>query len=83
MSDETEVLLFPVARWDFGPLPSMGMVTIRPHFLVSPMQRLEEAQPSRYYALTTVQVRALIHDLQKALATLESHAESADGYQKH
>lgn len=83
MSNNEEIPIFPVARWDFGPVPSLGLITIRPHFLSGPMQAMEQAQASRFYALTKSQARELIEDLQKALQKLETHGESAAGHQKH
>ncbi|WP_161800438.1 MULTISPECIES: bssS family protein [Achromobacter] len=66
--------LFPVASWTAGPVPQLGLAVIKFDFLTNPMQRPEEANPGRHYALTPAQLRDLIEQMQSALQKLESGA---------
>lgn len=81
--DENDVALFPVAGWEIGPIPSLGLVMIQPHFLTHPMQRPEEANAGRRYALTPLQARELSDALQRALAKLESAGPPTGSGPKH
>lgn len=81
MSDE--IPLFPVAKLTVGPVPRMGLVVIRPDFLTTLMQRPEEAQQGRTYALTPVQARYLAEQIQKSLVTLETSAPPDGGSPRH
>ena len=71
MKKEDDIPLFPVASWQLGPVPSLGIVTFRPNFLTNLSQRPDEANEGRYYALTPVQVQGLIQDLSAALEKLQ------------
>ena len=77
-----DIKIFPVANWRVGPIPSMGIITICPSFLTHSMQGPEEANPGRYYALTPIQARDLIADLQKALAQIPA-ASTPPGGPRH
>ncbi len=68
---ETEIPLYPVASWKIGPVYIHGLVTFCPAFLDAPGQDPDNAHHGRHYALTPVQVRDLISELQKALHALE------------
>ena len=81
MNEETPI--FPIASWEAGAVPALGVFIFRPHFLSSPMQPVEQAKPSRHYALTAAQLRALILEMQKALPKLESGAAPAPGIPRH
>lgn len=81
MSENTPV--FPVTEWLIGPVPSLGLVIFRPHFLSHSMQPVSEAQPSRHYALTPQQARDLIADIQSALGKLESAGFEAAPGERH
>jgi hypothetical protein len=78
-----DIPIFPVSAWDLGPAPSMDLVTFRPHFLSHPQQTPDEAQISRFYALTPVQARALVDDLQRALHVLENGVSPKRGGPTH
>lgn len=78
MSTE-QIPVFPIARYDIGPLPAHQMIAFRPHYLSHLSQRPDEAVPSRYYALTAAQALAMIEDLQKAVQTLASSGSSGQG----
>ncbi|WP_175133466.1 bssS family protein [Achromobacter xylosoxidans] len=75
--------LFPVANWTAGPVPQLGLAVIKFDFLTNPMQRPEEANPGRHYALTPAQLRDLIEQMQSALRTLETSATPAPPGQTH
>lgn len=75
---ENEIPLFPVASWKIGPVYIHGLIAFCPDFLDGPGQNPDEAHQGRHYALTPVQVRALISDLQKQLQKLEK-SESQGG----
>lgn len=64
--------LFPVARWTAGPVPQLGLAVIKFDFLTNPMQRPDEANPGRHYALTPAQLRELIEQMHSALHVLET-----------
>ena len=64
--------LFPVASITTGPVPSLDLVTIRFDFLTHSMQRPEEANLGRHYALTPSQARELAAQMEKALRILET-----------
>jgi Lon protease-like protein len=81
MSDE--IPLFPVTEWLIGPVLPLNLVIFRPRFLSHSMQSMEEAQPSRHYALTPQQARDLIGDIQKALEKLDNSATPAQPGHRH
>lgn len=81
--DKDDVPLFPVAGWEIGPLPSLGVVMIQPHFLTHPMQRPEEANSGRRYVLTPQQALELAGAIQRALQKLESNGPPGAPGPKH
>lgn len=72
-----DIPVFPVARFDFGAVPHLGAFMLRAHYLSSPMQRPQDAQPDRYYALTAVQCRELAQALLQGAQILEKTPEQA------
>ncbi len=72
MSDEKNESVYPIANWDMGPIVEHGVIVFRPHYITSPGQSLEEAQISRYYAMTLSQAQELKGALENAIAMLES-----------
>jgi len=64
--------LFPVAQLTVGPVPRLGLVVIRPDFLTTLMDRPQDAQQGRTYALTPLQAQHLVQQIQSALATLQN-----------
>lgn len=83
MQGENEIPLYPVASWQIGPVYIHGIVTFRPNFLDAPNQNPDDAHYGRHYALTPVQVRDLISDLQKALHNLEKSETQGQTKQTH
>ncbi|VAW73076.1 hypothetical protein MNBD_GAMMA10-469 [hydrothermal vent metagenome] len=71
MSDETDEAIYPIANWDIGPIEAHKLVVFRPHFISSPEQTTEDAQISRYYAMTIEQAKELRLALVSAIAVLE------------
>lgn len=71
MSDEQNENIYPVANWDIGPLEQHQLVVFRPHFISSPEQTAEDAEMSRYYALTLTQAKELKEALETSIAALE------------
>jgi len=71
MSDQENENIYPVANWDVGPIEAHQLVVFRPHFISSPGQTAEDAQVSRYYALTIEQAKELRLALESAIAVLE------------
>lgn len=69
--ENEEISVFPVTRWDAGPIPAMGFFMWRPHYIASPMQSIDSATPSRFYALTPMQLRALAQTMLEAADLLE------------
>jgi len=72
MTGEDNENIFPVANWDIGPIEDHQLVVFRPHFISSPGQSAEEAEISRYYALTLAQAKELKLSLENAIHALES-----------
>ena len=68
---QQDIPLFPVAAVTVGPVPRMGLVVMRPDFLTTLMDKPEDAQHGRTYAMTPVQVRDLVQLLQSALRKLD------------
>ncbi len=71
MSDEENENIYPIANWDVGPIEQHKLVVFRPHFISSPDQAAEEAEVSRYYAMTIEQAKELRLALESAIAVLE------------
>jgi hypothetical protein len=67
-----DIPTFPVTAWEVRSVPSYDLVIVKFAFLVHSLQRMEEANPGRNYALTRTQLRELIPVLQSALQRLES-----------
>jgi biofilm regulator BssS len=72
MSNEENENVYPVANWDIGPIPQHKLVVFRPHYISSADQTAEDAEISRYYALTLPQAKELQSALQVAIEELES-----------
>jgi len=72
MSDEENEKIYPVANWDMGPIEEHRLVVFRPHFISSPGQSAEDAEISRYYALTIQQAKELKLALENAIGVLDS-----------
>ncbi|MFC3336923.1 hypothetical protein [Paracandidimonas soli] len=79
----SDISLFPVAGWAVGPIPKLGLATIKFDFLTHPLQKPEEANEGRYYALTPAQLRELIQKMQSALERLENSPEQAPEGPRH
>ncbi len=71
MAEQENENIYPIANWDVGPIEEHGLVVFRPHFISSPEQTAEDAQVSRYYAMTIEQARELRLALESAIAVLE------------
>jgi len=71
MSEQDNENIYPIANWDVGPIEDHKLVVFRPHFISSPGQTAEEAEISRYYAMTIEQARELRLALESAIAVLE------------
>ena len=83
MKSKEEIPVFPVTQLVVGPVPRMGFIVMRPDFLSNMLQPAEQAQMGRTYALTPVQARSLIEQIQKALAQLESASHPGGPGQRH
>lgn len=81
--NKDDIPVFPVASISVGPLMSHGAITIRLDFLTHPLQAPEDANAGRHYALTPPQARALIEQIGRALAKLESGPPQGTGLPKH
>lgn len=71
MSEEQNENIHPIANWDIGPIEEHQLVVFRPHFISSPEQTAEDAEVSRYYALTLSQAKELKEALETSIAALE------------
>lgn len=79
----SDIPLFPVAAWTVGPIPRLGVATIKFDFLTNPLQRPDQANEGRYYALGAAQRRELIEKMQSALHALESSDQQGLEGQTH
>jgi len=71
----SDIPLFPVAGWTVGPIPRLGIATIKFDFLTNSLQSPAQANEGRHYALTPAQLRELMQRMQSALDVLESSGE--------
>jgi len=69
MSDNESI--YPIANWDMGPIEEHGLIVFRPHFISEPGQAAEDAEVSRYYAMTLPQAKELKMALENAIGMLE------------
>jgi hypothetical protein len=83
MANKVDIPLFPVASWQLGPIPRLGLISLCPNFLTNLSQRPEEANQGRHYVLTPKQAQDLINDLTLALQNLQKSAPEAHLGQKH
>lgn len=71
MSEQDNESIYPIANWDVGPIEQHNLVVFRPHYISTPGQSAEEAEISRYYAMTIDQAKELRLALESAIAVLE------------
>jgi len=71
MSEQDNENIYPIANWDVGPIEDHKLVVFRPHFISSPGQLAEDAEISRYYAMTIDQAKELRLALESAITVLE------------
>ena len=71
MSDEENENIYPIANWDVGPIEEHNLVVFRPHYISEADQTAEEAEVSRYYAMTIDQAKELRLALESAITVLE------------
>ncbi|QGX91226.1 bssS family protein [Tatumella sp. TA1] len=83
MSNKDDIPVFPVAGWKVGPLPGYDSVVLKFQYLVSPMQPLEQAQETQFFAVTTEMAEQLISELQKHVHTLKSSGVQSPQEPKH
>ncbi len=76
MSDQENENVYPVANWDMGPIEAHQLIVFRPHFISTPGQAPEDAEISRYYAMTVEQAKELRQSLDMAIAMLEKNAQN-------
>jgi len=75
--------LFPIASWQIGFIPSLGIISFCPNFLTNLSQKPDEANQGRYYALTPLQAQALIQDLKAQVQKAENAEPLYSPNQKH
>lgn len=84
MEPDDDAPLCPVAQFDIGVVRQHGgFILLRPHFLLRPGQPPDEAEASRFYALTTAQVHDLISRLQEAAHSLATGAVAGTQHLPH
>jgi biofilm regulator BssS len=72
-----EITTFPVTGWEIKNVPAYDIILLNLQFLSSPMQRIEQADPGRNYAMTPAQIQELIAALQRSLEKHRSDAPQA------
>jgi hypothetical protein len=80
---EESTPVFPVSAWHIGPVLRMEMVIVRFAFLSHALQKPEEADPGRNYALTLAQTRMLVKELERSIQQLEKSGPQTPDGQKH
>lgn len=70
--NQEQIPLFPVAAWSIGPVPSLGLITIKFDFLTNLIQDANKPNQGRHYALTSSQAQELIQKIQSALHVIET-----------
>lgn len=83
MSKQDDIPVFPVSGWQVGPLPGYDALVLKLQYLSSPMQQLEEAQETQFFAITPEMAEALISDLQKHIQTVRNSGIHSPEGDKH
>ncbi|HDU1488328.1 TPA: bssS family protein [Klebsiella pneumoniae] len=83
MSKQNDIPTFPVAGWTAGPLPGYDALVVKFQYLSSPMQPMESAQETEFFALTPEMTEALISDLQRHIDTLRKSGIHSPREGKH
>ncbi len=69
--------------WEICTVPEKDVMLLRPSYLSHALQQPHEATPGRYYALTGVQIRKLIEDLERAALELENSGQANSASTSH
>ncbi|HSQ04985.1 MAG TPA: hypothetical protein VLN59_13160 [Burkholderiales bacterium] len=72
-----DIEVSPIAGWQIGTIGNKRAVIFRPHYLDHSNQKVEEATPGRYYAMTASQCLSLICELTAAVHDLENAQQTA------
>jgi hypothetical protein len=78
-----QIPIFPVAAWTINAVESLGVLLVRLDFLSHSMQKLEEAQIGRNYALTLKQVEALRNVLDRSIPIMKKFGPPQSEDQPH
>nr|WP_215196030.1 bssS family protein [Escherichia coli] len=68
---KNDIPVFPITAWQAGPLPGYGALALKFQYLTSPMQPLDSAQETQFFALTPEMTETLISDLRRHIETLK------------
>lgn len=71
MSQKNDIPVFPITAWQAGALPGYGALALKSQYLASPMQPLDSAQETQFFALTPEVAETLISDLRRHIETLK------------
>lgn len=83
MSQKDDIPVFPITGWQAGPLPGYGALALKFQFLSSPMQQMESAQETQFFALTPEMAESLIADLQRHIHNLRNAGIHSPREDKH
>ncbi|EFH7974188.1 bssS family protein [Escherichia coli] len=83
MSKQDDIPVFPVTGWQAGPLPGYDALVLKFQFLSSPMQSMESAQETQFFAITPEMAESLISDLQKHVLNLKNSGIQSPQEDKH
>lgn len=83
MSNKDDIPVFPVSGWQAGPLPGYDALILKFQYLTSPMQPLESAQETQFFALTPEMAESLVADLQRHIQNLKSSGIHSPQEGKH
>ncbi|UTJ46147.1 bssS family protein [Atlantibacter subterranea] len=83
MSQKDDIPVFPVTGWHAGPLPGYDALIVKFQFLSSPMQPIETAQETQFFALTPEMAESLVSDLQRHIESLRKSGVHSPQEDKH
>lgn len=83
VTDENDVLVFPITGWHIGPLSEHGAILMQFDFITSPLQPTEESLETNLFCLTPAMAHALIAQLSESIKQLAAEQANAAVFTRH
>ena len=83
MSSADQINIFPVTGYNFRSVESKQLILMQLSFLAHSMQKTDEADPGRNYALTIPVAEDLRDALHRAIQTMKNSGTPESGDQTH